>query len=305
MQLSTSVSLPDSPRPSQRIPDLKPRSQSLPSSRHASRPTSPRHAPRRHPLDFQVLPRHSFSSLKTSGAATFGRQARPTTPAGKLELSRSGLMSSTNTNASLCSVHSFSTLPTYKPSPGAATWPKGNTPSRPAVHGPEVHSYLGPSSTLSRSGISAFGTSASEREEGRAPLCPVHSYASLPRFTPSAGAASFGREKVSTRPRTSGPDVHAYASQRSSLSRSGASAFAKDSTSTASLALTAASAYQAPSTTLNRSGVSAFGRQPARPEHFASKRMLSRSGLMASSGSGGSAGLALPPLPVRRAAPAA
>ena len=59
MQLSSSTSLPDSPRHSQRGPDPKLRSQSLPGSRHASRPTTPR----RHPLDFQV--RHSFSSFSS------------------------------------------------------------------------------------------------------------------------------------------------------------------------------------------------------------------------------------------------
>lgn len=296
MKLSTSASLPDSPRPSQLL-DLKNRSQSLPASRRTSRPATPRH----HPLDFLAQDRPSFSTLKTSGAATFGRQARLTNLPVKQRLSRSGLMSSTSNKASLCSVHSFSTMPTYKPSPAAATWPKAITPNRPAAQGPDVHSYISTSSasTLSRSGMSAFGLSASERssQERLAPFCPVHSYSALETFKP-AGAASFGRDRPSTHPRTSGPDVHAYSSQSSALSRSGVSAFGRAACpSTARLALSVMNAYQAPSTTLKRSGVSAFGRQAARPEHFASKRMLSRSGLMASSGSG--KGFALPALGAR------
>lgn len=297
MQLSsTSASRPSSPRPNQDL-ELKPRSHSLPCSRRSSRSATPR----RHPLDFQAVDRPPFSTLKTTGAATFGRQARSTSLVGKHELSRSGLMSSTMHTKSLCPVHSFSTLSTYKPSPGAATWPKANTLGQPAAQGPNIHSYMSSStSTLSRSGISGFGTSANERNEHTS-LCPVHSYSSLPRFKPSPGAASFGRERLSTRPRSSGPDVHAYSSQSSALSRSGVSAFGKaSSASTADLALSSVNAYSAPTTTLKRAGVSAFGRQPARPEQFATNKMLSRSGLMATSG----AGFTLPPLRVR-AAPAA
>jgi len=294
---SDSSSLPLSPRRGD--DDMLRQSRSAPGSRRSSNSATPRN-----PLDYHAVARGSLSTLRTSGAACFGRQpARPATPVAALELTRSGLSST----GSLSTVQSFSTPqflfkgvmpPLFKPSPAAATFARSSPPNWSLNDGPSTHSYVGATSTLSRSDCPVFSTARLQRGEpalSTTSMCPVHSYQSLPPYKPSPSAASFGRDETPrTRPSSSGPAlVHAYASHKSTLSRAGAVPFGT-ATAASSLLRTPSSrelnvvhAYAGSGTTLKRSGASAFGRQPARPEGGLawSKQTLSRSGLLASTSS--------------------
>jgi len=128
-------------------------------------------------------------------------------------------------------------------------------------HGPEVHSYANPTSTLKSTGATAFSKAPRAEPEREGSSAPVHSYAAVGSTLKSSGATAFGRapRHVATRKEAGGS--HAYQAEYTSFSKNGGT-MARHGRNEPQRALCAVHSYGALPSTLKRSGVASFGKLP-------------------------------------------
>lgn len=146
-------------------------------------------------------PVHSYTSLhrlQPIGAATISKESRKS-----------------DARAS-CPVHAY-TDGSSSLKQTAAPFTTAAPRSELVTHGPAVHSYADPVSTLTRAGATPFGKAASARGDLPTHGPAVHAYAGPTSTLSRAGSSAFGKAFARIEPLNHSSAVHAYAAQTSTL----------------------------------------------------------------------------------------